>query len=149
MATTPEGRAGQRRSYRDALEVLEARIALNDRRPPSERRDPAKIVISPSEPEAVLGLDKLRVFRPLYNAQLAYDLDSELVLGYGVFALPTDIGTLGPMLATVHALTGTRLSAMLAVYVVLDGFDFGAGLIESLIAFDRLRPTFGIGRASN
>jgi transposase len=114
MANTPQGRAGQRRSYRDALEVLEERIALNDRRPPSERRDPAKIVISPGEPEAVLGLDKLRVFRPLYNAQLAYDLDSELVLGYGVFALPTDIGTLGPMLATVHALTGTRLSAMLA-----------------------------------
>jgi transposase len=114
MATTPEGRAGQRRSYRDALEVLEARIALNARRPPSERRDPAKIVISPGEPEAVLGPDKTRVFRPLYNAQLAYDLDSERVLGYGVFAPPTDIGAPGPMLATVHALTGTRLSAMLA-----------------------------------
>jgi transposase len=114
MATTPRGRAGQRRRYRDALEVLEARIALNARRPPSERRDPAKIVISPGEPGAVLGLDKLRVFRPLYNAQLAYDLDSDLVLGYGVFALATDIGTLGPMLATVHSLTRARLAAVLA-----------------------------------
>jgi hypothetical protein len=114
MATTPRGRAGQRRAYRDALEVLEARIALNARRPPSERRDPAKIVISPGEPAAVLGPDKLKVFRPLYNAQLAYDLDSELVLGYGVFALPTDIGTLGPMLATVHSLTRVRLVAVLA-----------------------------------
>jgi transposase len=114
MATTPRGRAGQRRCYRDALEVLEARIAVNARRPPSERRDPAKIVISPGEPGAVLGPDKLKVFRPLYNAQLAYDLDSELVLGYGVFALATDIGTLGPMLATVHSLTRARLVAVLA-----------------------------------
>jgi Transposase DDE domain len=114
MATTPEGRAGQWRRYRDARAILEARIALNARRPPSERRDPAKIVISPGEPEAVLGLDKLRVFRPLFNAQLAYDLGSELLLGYGVFALATDIGTLGPMLATVHVLTGTRLAAVLA-----------------------------------
>jgi hypothetical protein len=114
MATAPRGRTGQRRRYRDALAILEARIAVNARRPPSERRDPAKIVISPSEPDTVLGPDKLKVFRPLYNAQLAYDLDSELVLGYGVFALPTDIGTLGPMLATVHALTRTRLAAVLA-----------------------------------
>jgi transposase len=114
MATTPAGRAGQRRSDDDALEVLEARIAINARRPPSERRDPTKIVISPGDPQAVLGLDKVRVFRPLYNAQLAYDLDSELVLGYGVFALSTDIGTLGPMLATIRALTGTRLAMVLA-----------------------------------
>jgi transposase len=114
MAATPRGRAAQRRGYRDALEVLEARIAVNARRPPSERRDPAKIVISPGEPAAVLGPDKLKVFRPFYNAQLAYDLDSELVLGYGVFALATDIGTLGPMLATVHSLTRARLVAVLA-----------------------------------
>jgi transposase len=114
MATTPRGRADQRRRYREAREHLEARIAINARRPPSERRDPEKIVISPSEPATVLGPDKMKVFRPLYNAQLAYDLDSELILGYGVFALPTDIGTLGPMLATVHALTRTRLEALLA-----------------------------------
>jgi transposase len=114
MASTPRGRTDQRRRYGAALEVLEARIAVNARRPPSERRDPATIVISPGEPGAVLGPDKLRVFRPLYNAQLAYDLDSELVLGYGVFALPTDIGTLGPMLATVQALTQARLAVVLA-----------------------------------
>ena len=45
---------------------------------------------------------------------MAYDLDSELILGCGVFALPTDVGTLGPMLATIHALTGARLAALLA-----------------------------------
>jgi hypothetical protein len=112
MASTPGGRRRQRCRYHHAREALEARIAANARRPPSERRDPAKIVVSPSEPGAVLGLDKDKVFRPLYNAQLAYDLDSEFILGCGIFALPTDVGTLGPMLATTRATTG-RLPAVL------------------------------------
>jgi transposase len=114
MASTPRGRRRQQHAYNNARQLLEAKLAHNARRPPSERRDPQKIVISPSEPTAVLGLDKLKVFRPLYNAQLAPDLDSPFVLGYGVFALPTDIGTLAPMVETLRTLTGRLPTVLLA-----------------------------------
>jgi hypothetical protein len=113
MAATAGGRRRQRRRYHEARATAAARIAANARRPPSERRDPAKIVVSPSEPAAVLGPDKTKVFRPLYNAQLAYDLDSEFILGCGVFALPTDVGTLGPMLETMRAVTGRKPAVLL------------------------------------
>ena len=50
--------------------------AENARRTSSKRKKPEKVVVSLSEPEAALGRDKLKVFRPLYNLQLMRDLDS-------------------------------------------------------------------------
>jgi len=85
----------QRTRYQAAQERLQGRILENARRPASQRRDPEKIVVSPSEVEAALGLDKSKVYRPLYNLQILYDLDSELILGSAVFAQATDAGTLG------------------------------------------------------
>jgi hypothetical protein len=67
-----------------------------------------------SDPEAALGLDKHKVFRPLYNAQDARDLDSPLILGCQVFAQSSDAGTYEPMLDRVAQFTGRRLEQALA-----------------------------------
>ena len=70
-------------------------------------------MVSASDPEAALGRDKYNVFRPLYNVQLVRDLDSQLCLGYQVFAQPTDAGTFGPMLERIANWTGVKPKAML------------------------------------
>jgi transposase len=113
MAKTPDTREGQRRRYRRARERLIELHAVNNRQDPKRRRKPEKIVVSTSDPEAALGRDKHNVFRPLYNVQLVRDLDSQLCLGYQVFAQPTDAGTFGPMLERVANGTGVKPKAVL------------------------------------
>jgi transposase len=113
MAKTPETREEQRRRYRRARERLRELHAVNNRQEPKRRRKPEKIVVSTSDPEAALGRDKHHVFRPLYNVQLARDLDSQLCLGYAVFAQPTDAGTFGPMLEQFMNWTGAKPKAVL------------------------------------
>lgn len=53
------------------------------------------------------------MFRPLYNAQLVADLDSELILGYEVFAQPNDNGLLPIMLKRTAPLLGHKLQRAL------------------------------------
>lgn len=113
MAKNPDTREAQRRRYRRARKRLIELHAVNNRQEPKRRRKPEKIVVSPSDPEAALGRDKYNVFRPLYNVQLVWDLDSQLCLGYQVFAQPTDAGTLGPMLERVANGTGVKPKALL------------------------------------
>ncbi|HLA85858.1 MAG TPA: IS1182 family transposase [Thermoguttaceae bacterium] len=113
MAKHPDTREGQRRRYRRARERLVELHAVNNRQDPKKRRKPEKIVVSTSDPEAALGRDKHNVFRPLYNVQLVRDLDSQLCLGYQVFAQPTDAGTFSPMLERVANWTGVKPKAML------------------------------------
>jgi transposase len=108
MAKNPLTREEQRRRYRRARERLIELHAVNDRQDPKRRRKPEKIVVSTSDPEAALGRDKHNVFRPLYNVQLVRDLDSQLCLGYQVFAQPTDAGTFGPMLERIANWTGVK-----------------------------------------
>jgi transposase len=113
MAKIPETREGQQRRYRRARERLVELHAVNNRQDPKRRRKPEKIVVSASDPEAALGRDKHNVFRPLYNVQLVRDLDSQLCLGYQVFAQPTDAGTFGPMLERIANWTGVKPQAVL------------------------------------
>ena len=48
----------------------------------TENRKPSeKILVSWADPESVFGLDKFKVYRPLYNVQLMRDLDSPLDSG--------------------------------------------------------------------
>jgi hypothetical protein len=54
------------------------------------------------------------VFRPLYNVQLHYDMDSPFILGYDVFAQPNDAGTLPPTLERTSGLTGVKPEVLLA-----------------------------------
>jgi transposase len=98
LAATAAGRARQEGRYRQAARRLAAAA------PP--RRSAARAVVSLTDPEAALGLDKLQVYRPLYNVQLLHDLDSPLVLGYGVFARQNDLGLLPPLLEQSRRLLG-------------------------------------------
>ncbi|WP_205679185.1 IS1182 family transposase, partial [Aquisphaera insulae] len=118
MATTPGGRFRQRRLYHQARARLgdrqRARDAQASRRSRAQRRKARPLKASPTDPEAVLGLDKTKVFRPLFDIQLARDLDSNFILGYEVFAAATDVGLLAPMLDRTEALTGVTPEVVLA-----------------------------------
>ena len=109
MAKTSHARTAQYPRYSQAQEHLARLQAANQRRSPSERRPPDKIVVSTGDPEAALGVDKDHVFRPLYTMQTIRDADSPLILSYDVFAQATDAGTFPPMLARTQQLTGRRL----------------------------------------
>ena len=113
MAKNPETREVQRRRYRRARERLAELHAVNNRQDPKRRRKPEKVVVSASDPEAALGRDKHNVFRPLYNVQLVRDVDSQLCLGYQVFAQPTDAGTFALMLERIANWTGVKPKAVL------------------------------------
>jgi len=126
MAKTPPTRRLQEERYACAAEHLLRLLAVNQQRSPHERRPSEKVVVSVSDPEAALGLDKVKVFRPLYNAQLLCDLDSPLILGYEVFAQSTDAATLGPMLARTAWLTGVRLREVLGDAGYVTGGELAA-----------------------
>jgi transposase len=114
MARRPAGRRRQRGRYRQAHERLDERRRRNRHRRREDRKPDHKVVISLSDPEAALGQDKLRVYRPLYNAQFLVDLDSPLVLAYEVLAQPTDAGALGPMLQRTRSFLGRPVQQLLA-----------------------------------
>lgn len=106
LAETPRGRCRQLRRYQALSAAMAQRQEEDRQRPASERKPPEKIRLSPGDPEAPLGLDKVRVFRPLYNVQLIDDLDSPLILAYAVFAQSSDNGTVETMLTRHRSLTG-------------------------------------------
>jgi hypothetical protein len=65
-----------------------------------------RVVISISDPEAALGPDKFKVFRPLYDTMFLIDRHSPLILGYDVFAQSQDTVLLVPTLERTRQLTG-------------------------------------------
>jgi hypothetical protein len=113
MAKTSRGRRQQLRRYRVLAAAMARRQEENRQRPKSEQKPPEKVRLSPGDPEAPLGMDKQRVFRPLYNVQVTDDLDSPLILAYDVFAQSSDNGTLKPMRTRHRRLTGVALQALL------------------------------------
>jgi DDE family transposase len=118
MAGSKAGQQRQRRRYEKARQTLRARLEEHakrqKRKSKAKRRSAEQIKICPSEPEAALGKDKLKVFRPLYNTQIVQDIDSPFVLGYGVYASVTDAGLLPPMLERTVELTGHKLDEVLS-----------------------------------
>src|SRR5262249_1670806 len=114
MARPPATRRRQHHRFREARRELLKEHARNARRPGDRRQDPDKIVISTGDPEAALGRDKEKVFRPLYTLEVVQDTESPLVLGYEVFAQATDAGTLMPLRQRAHDLTGAWLKEILA-----------------------------------
>jgi transposase len=109
MAKFPETRLRQHERYQGALRRMAELQKENNSRIPSQRREQNKIVLSVSDSVAAIGLDKHKVFRPLYNIQFARDMDSPLILGYDVFARSSDAGTYEPMLDRVAQFTGREL----------------------------------------
>ena len=103
MARTTTGRQEQRQRCQKAKQRLAALHEENSHRRSDKRKPPEKIVVSISDPESVFGLDKEKVYRPLYNAQTISDLAADFVLGYEVFDRHTDSGTLQPMIRKLLA----------------------------------------------
>jgi hypothetical protein len=73
-----------------------------------------------------VGQDKEGVYRPLYNVQVADDLDSPFVLGYQAFAQPNDAGLPGPMAARLRELLGRPVEELLADSAYAGGPDLAA-----------------------
>jgi transposase len=126
MARQPATRQKQRDRYTQARQHLAQRQAHNRRKAPSKRTPESKVVVSASDPQAALGLDKEDVYRPLYNVQVVDDLDSPFVLGYEVFAQASDAGLLGTMLSRVQEMVGHCLKELLADTAYAGGADLKA-----------------------
>lgn len=97
-----------------AAEILTQRIEKNQAKPKSKRKDPAKILVSLTDPIAPLGRDKLKVFRPLYTIQYVVAPGSHLIMSYSCEAAVGDTGTLAPMIDLTKSIVGDRLQTMLA-----------------------------------
>jgi transposase len=117
MGQNPATRIRQRHRYRQAQQHMEQRKRHRQEtqalQAKAKRRTLEQIKISPSDPEAPLGFDKIKVFCPLYNVQLVCDLDSTLVLGYGVYPAVTDANLLGPALERTRDLSGAMPATIL------------------------------------
>jgi hypothetical protein len=122
---TQAGRQRQRLRWQQAQKELGKRQQHNQGKRKSKRADPKKMVISPTDPEAAVGRDKRGVFRPLYNAQMVADLDSDMILGYEVFAQQNDNGLVRPMLKRSEQLLGHKLELAL----VDAGYTAGQELV--------------------
>jgi hypothetical protein len=125
MASTAAGRRRQRGRYGVAQQTLRGRLQEHQRKQAgmakAKRKSADKVVICPTEPEAVLGKDKFKVFRPLYNIQLMQDVASPLVLGYAVYAAVSDSGLLPPLVQRTEQLTGRKVKRVRAdgIYAAL------------------------------
>jgi hypothetical protein len=126
LATSAHGRQQQQQRLEQARERLEVLHATNQQKWPSKQKKADAIVVSLSDPETVVGRDKEKVFRPLFNVQVLTDLDSPLVLGYGVFAQHNDSGVLGEMLAQAQQQLGHGLDLVLADGSYGNGADLAA-----------------------
>jgi hypothetical protein len=123
MAKHLQTREGQLGRYQKAQLRLDQLQAENANRTSSKRKKPEKIVVSVSEPDAVPGRDKLKTFRPLYNVQLMYDLDSAFITAYELFARQNDAGTIGPMLDRSMELAGKKPCIVLGDSAYAGGPD--------------------------
>jgi transposase len=126
LAPTPAGRRRQRDGYRRAAAHRARRQERNRAKRASKRTPAERLRVGVGDPEAPVSRDKEKVFRPLYNAQLVADLDSPLVLGYQVLDRPNDAGGLGPLLEQAQAITGGRLTQLLADSGFAGGPDLAA-----------------------
>lgn len=127
MAPTATGRHQQLQRYRQAQETMNARQQRNGRKRAGKRTAVEKIRISVGDPQAAVGRDKEKVYRPLYNVQLLADLDAPFILAYGVFAQPNDAGLLGGLLRQAKAGLGRGINVMLGD----AGYAGGSDLAEA------------------
>jgi transposase len=109
IAPTPKGRAKQLGRFRQAKRRILENIAENRKKHCRYRRDEARMVISPADVDAVIGRDKHKVLRPLYNTQLMTDCVSDVIVAFGVWPQATDSGTLVPMIEKTQRITCSRL----------------------------------------
>jgi transposase len=135
LAAAAAGRRQQQQRLERAQERLAELQGQNQQKWPSKRKAAEAIVVSLSDPEAVVGRDKEKVYRPLYNVQVVADLDSPLVLGYEVFAQQNDAGVLGGLLAQVRQQLGHGLKELLADTAYAGGADLAAAVQEGVTVY--------------
>ena len=109
VATTHCGRQTQLETFRRAKAQILNEIDRNRNAPSSLRRDEDQIRICPTDVDAVIGKDKLKVTRPLYNVQYMCDVGSDVILSYDVFRKKNDNGTLIPMIKKTQSIIKGRL----------------------------------------
>jgi transposase len=126
LAKTEDGLRKQKQRYQRAAKVLRERQAANAQRRSCKRKPADKVLVSPSDPEAILTRDKLNVFRPLYSAQLLRDLDSPLILGYDVLTQNNDNGVLEPLVEQMTDNVGHKPDELLvdAGYVSMHHLEY-------------------------
>ncbi len=135
LASSAAGRQQQQQRLERAQQRMEELQGHNQRKWPSKRRATDTIVLSLGDAEAVVGRDKEKVYRPLYNVQIVDDLDSPLILGYGVLAQQNDTGVLGTLLAQVRRQVGHGLEVMLADTAYAGGADLAAAAREGVTLY--------------
>jgi transposase len=111
---TDSGKQDLRNRMDQASDVLTERIEKNAKKPSDKRKDPDKIQVSLSDPQAPSGRDKMKVFRPLYTVQYVVALDSHFIMSYSCEPAATDVGTLGPMIDKTQEAVDGRLETMMA-----------------------------------
>jgi hypothetical protein len=126
MARSVAGRLAQLQRYQRAHEQLAARLAENRQRPASKRLADQDVRIGVADPEAALGLDKLKVFRALYTVQLMPDLNTPLVLAWEVFAQAGDAATLPGMLERCRQAAGHYPAELLTDSAYAKALDLAA-----------------------
>jgi len=111
---TDQGRMQLAGRMQIATEILCEQIAQNATKAAGKRKDPAKIVVSMTDPVAPLGRDKFKVYRPLYAVQYVVNPVSRMILSYCCLVEATDAGTLAPMIDKTQAIVGGILRTMMA-----------------------------------
>jgi transposase len=110
---TDSGRQDLGERMNQAREVLTERIEKNSQKASDKRKQSDKIRVSLSDPQAPLGRDKMKVFRPLYTIQYVVALKSLFIMSYCCEPVATDAGTLAPMIDKTQRIVGGRLKTML------------------------------------
>jgi hypothetical protein len=112
IAPTPAGRQEQLHRFRQAKQRMLEKIRENRTKHCRYRRDETRMVISPADIDAVIGKDKMKVVRPLYNTQYMTDCASDVTIAYGVWAQNNDNGTLVPMIEKSQEASGKMLKTV-------------------------------------
>jgi transposase len=126
MAKTKRGKKRQRAQYQKAQEILKERNKANARRRKDKRKKSEQVRIAIGDPMAPFGRDKMKVFRPLYNAQMMTDVETDFVFTFSVTPTLSDSGHLVPMVDQMTAVTGQPLNRVL----VDSGYPSGEDLAQ-------------------
>lgn len=109
VAKTPAGRQDQHRRLTAAKRRMLENIGKNRLKPKRYQKDESRMVISPADIDAVIGRDKKKVVRPLYNIQYMTDCASDVIVAFEAWAQNNDNGTLAPMIQKTQAIVTGRL----------------------------------------
>jgi transposase len=135
LAASAVGRQQQLKRLEQSRRRLDELHEYNQKKWASKQKKAESIVVSLSDPEAAVGRDKEKVFRPLYNVQVLVDLDSPLILGYRVFAQQNDAGVLGTMLTQARQQLGHRLELVLVDAAYAGGSDLADAQEEGVTVY--------------